>query len=869
MVDDEMAKQCHMAPPECRLVQVGKPTGTDPGYYAESWGTPGALSYHETHMHYLAWGSCPSTMSDAERTPCGFGSSSGSSNCDDWWTPNLAPAKQFPRSYPLGQARAASIFARSAPSTCAAEGDSCSGGPNFNGPFRCCDADNVCQTAFSSGGIDYKICTKRSASIFPPPPPPIVCAQLNEQCAGGADYSGPTSCCSMNHMCELVGATSVGVCVRDPSRPFSVADLKPCSSVPPIERNVPRRDCPSGSCEFQTPHEIVAGGIYQAFRPRSDWMILHDFYFPAGESNAKVTVEVGKGYGGAAKLWQMCRDNGAPAGCPDLRLIFGILGLNNPYTGAPFNWDEPSELNAAFQVYNATLHPMCNTPGVRHPDNTLHILDMCLETSMEDENYWYFHAMMDFDVTSKCQLAPPSCRLVKMGKPDGHDPTYWEESWDTWGALAYNDTHINLAAWASCPKVMSDPDMVPCNFGSVPGSSNCDSWWAPNVAPAKQDPPMRWPPEPLEAHPDGPSVIARFCGPSCKYVGEIPQVPPSSRHSRRSVLEEDTERLLYGHGRKMQSLPNVCPTNCVACAYEGEQCQGSPSYTGPINCCDDTLACQTIGGTEFGVCIKAVPDKTLPPPPPVGVVNAKCEGKIISFSVVGQPNVAVGFIDTTTTTVYPMHIADIQTDVSDDGDAPYWVSSGLFIDCSTAGQLRISWAEGSASELLAPQFTWNATEHPGQRWYTAVQLVDIMYETWFDGRDVLYGHFIIQINNAFLEEKFDWVSRKSNMNSLVDTIKAMKRATGTCPLMYEGHDRNEDLGGAFLMRPEIRRDYAIQTVVHDLNGVPDYASHDFNQLLWLMKMQQKDDAQFLVSAHAHRYLAPLGPCDVHGATVHL
>jgi hypothetical protein len=58
-----------------------------------------------------------------------------------------------------------------------------------------------------------------------------------------------------------------------------------------------------------------------------------------------------------------------------------------------------------------------------------------------------------------------------MGKPDGNDPTYWEESWDTWGALAYNETHINLAAWASCPTVMSDPNKVPCNFGSIPGYS--------------------------------------------------------------------------------------------------------------------------------------------------------------------------------------------------------------------------------------------------------------------------------------------------------------------------------------------------------------------------------------------------------------
>jgi hypothetical protein len=193
----------------------------------------------------------------------------------------------------------------------------------------------------------------------------------------------------------MLAGSSLGVCVRNPARSFSVGDLKPCSSVPPVERNVPRRDCPGGTCEFQTPHEIVQGGVYHALRPRSDYMILHNFYFPPGESVAKVTVEVGKGYGGVGKLWQMCYDNGAPAGCPDLRFMFGLMGITNPYTGAAFNWDDPAEVNTAFLMYNATVDPMCNTPGVVLPDNDLHILDICLQTDMSDDNYWYFHAMMD------------------------------------------------------------------------------------------------------------------------------------------------------------------------------------------------------------------------------------------------------------------------------------------------------------------------------------------------------------------------------------------------------------------------------------------------------------------------------------------
>jgi hypothetical protein len=360
---------------------------------------------------------------------------------------------------------------------------------------------------------------------------------------------------------------------------------------------------------------------------------------------------------------------------------------------------------------------------------------------------------------------------------------------------------------------------------------------------------MTWPPEPLEAHPDGPSVIARFCGPSCKFVGDIPEPPPSSRHTRRRwLLDESTELLL--HGRAMQSSPNVCPTDCIACRYEGEQCGGGPTYTGPTECCTDDLACETLAGTPFGVCVKVLPDTALPPPPPQGTIKPSCTGKTISFSIYGQPNVAVGFIDTTTTTVYPIHVGDIHTDVSDAGDAPSWVSAPISVDCSVGGQLEVMWAGGTAREALAPHFTWKAADHSGQRWYTALQLVDIMYEAMFDGGDVLTGQFNIHVNNAFLEQKFEWKSGESSMASLVDSIKAMKRATGACPMMHEGYDRNEDLGGAFLISPEKRRDYMLQTVVDDHNGVPDYSSQDLNQLTWLMKMQQKDDMLYL-TRHMH------------------
>jgi hypothetical protein len=145
---------------------------------------------------------------------------------------------------------------------------------------------------------------------------------------------------------------------------------------------------------------------------------------------------------------------------------------------------------------------------------------------------------------------------------------------------------------------------------------------------------------------------------------------------------------------------------------------------------------------------------------------------------------------------------------------------------------------------------WKASDHSDQRWYTALQLVDIMYETIFDGGDALTGQFNVHVNNGFLEQKFEWKLGESSTASLIDSIDAMKRATGACPMMHEEYDLNEDLGGAFLISPKKRRDYMLQTVVDDHNGVPDYSSQDLNQLTWLMKMQQKDDTLYL-TRHMH------------------
>jgi len=322
------------------------------------------------------------------------------------------------------------------------------------------------------------------------------------------------------------------------SPPPSMADLPACNSKPMVESNYART--------LQTPRELLDGGKFTALRPRSDWITVHEFDFPPsppGHSHAAVMTEMGAGVGGSYANAQMCVAHGAPAGCPDLRMAFGP----GP---TPFDWSQPAQVQAAIVVFNSTLNPICNIPGVRHGPMRLDILDMCLDTEKSDGNYFYVKAMMDFQMTRECQGAPPSCRLVKMGKPAGNDPTYWEESWDSWGALAYDETHIIRASWNSCPNEMDDPSRVPCNFGSSPTNDNCDAWFAPNTPPQKRDPPEPWLPVPLQGHPTGPSVIAHFCGDACEWDGEVPPLPPSSAHT--------------GDGRQAMGVTShsSCPKGC-------------------------------------------------------------------------------------------------------------------------------------------------------------------------------------------------------------------------------------------------------------------------------------------------------------------
>lgn len=294
--------------------------------------------------------------------------------------------------------------------------------------------------------------------------------------------------------------------------------LQRCSGITD-KFNVPRTG-------LKTPREIVDMGKITTFRPRSDWVIVHDFYFPENESHAIVSFEMGKGYGGSYALSQMCVEAGAPGGCPDLRSAFG----------SSHDWTDPVVQQQFISIYNSTLDPRCNTPGVPFP-TYLHFEDICLHDKTDDD-YWYVLVMIDLEFAKICQGGVPSCRMAQIGKPGGRDPHFWAESWDTWGALAFNDTHIERMAWSECPTEMTGMAATPCNFGSVPGGSNCDRYFSPNVAPSKRNPPEPWPPlkdgVPLVGNPDGLAVEGYFCantrGAGCEYSGYIPELPRLSRH---------------------------------------------------------------------------------------------------------------------------------------------------------------------------------------------------------------------------------------------------------------------------------------------------------------------------------------------------
>lgn len=150
------------------------------------------------------------------------------------------------------------------------------------------------------------------------------------------------------------------------------------------------------------------------------------------------------------------------------------------------------------------------------------------------------------------------------------------------------------------------------------------------------------------------------------------------------------------------------------------------------------------------------------------------------------------------------------------------------------------------------EFAWKASSLPGISVYLQIPtLVDIQYAyAPFSIEDSFHGQMHMYEASsdgfAFLAGKFSWTPGVSTTTSLVSTVKAMKKASGGCPMMRRGYNRNDDLGGdRLLIDAEKRQDYAYQNVAELQGGVPDSASEDWRRLASLMTMQERDDEIFM------------------------
>ena len=63
------------------------------------------------------------------------------------------------------------------------------------------------------------------------------------------------------------------------------------------------------------------------------------------------------------------------------------------------------------------------------------------------------------------------------------------------------------------------------------------------------------------------------------------------------------------------------------------------------------------------------------------------------------------------------------------------------LDCTANGTLQVH-ENGTTTD---PPYRWRAASHPGHHWFTRAAMVDMMFETAFDGDDVLGGVFEVKV----------------------------------------------------------------------------------------------------------------------------
>eukprot|EP01047_Picozoa_sp_COSAG01_P021924 COSAG01_NODE_1287_length_10887_cov_17.346924_10_plen_394_part_00 len=167
----------------------------------------------------------------------------------------------------------------------------------------------------------------------------------------------------------------------------------------------------------------------------------------------------------------------------------------------------------------------------------------------------------------------------------------------------------------------------------------------------------------------------------------------------------------------------------------------------------------------------------------------------LSFTVIGQPNIAVGFldIDPSDPTRCPVHLGKLTAGAGS--------VSNLTLVCSGASELTLT--HGGATQTFTgtqeTSWTFDARQstNAGTIFNPAAGLmVDVMYDATFDGEDPLQGRFTVSSNNTFLAQKYGWVTGTGQSLNFVRTKNAaLKSSIGGCPMLRRGHKRIDDIPG--------------------------------------------------------------------------
>jgi hypothetical protein len=129
------------------------------------------------------------------------------------------------------------------------------------------------------------------------------------------------------------------------------------------------------------------------------------------------------------------------------------------------------------------------------------------------------------------------------------------------------------------------------------------------------------------------------------------------------------------------------------------------------------------------------------------------EAITVSFSVLGQPNIAVGFVD-----IDPLRgsCAPLQLGTVTDGSG---ATTNTQLVCNpTNGSLTIISGGAALASFdvgATAEWSFDARTSPGLIWRTKAPMVDVMYDAPFDAEDPLLGKFTASVGSTFLETKFE------------------------------------------------------------------------------------------------------------------